>query len=95
MCHDSNARTSRSPDQVREFSLGRIDIVNLDETSIGRFVWEPGWRWSEVVAPIVQTVSCQNRHVGYVISGISHVVMDDGTELDIVSGRCLRDPVRP
>src|SRR5207344_1916581 len=49
-------------------------------------------RWSEVVAPIVQTASCQNRHVGYVISGHLHVVMDDGTELDVVAGDAYEIP---
>jgi class 3 adenylate cyclase len=81
-----------SPDQVRTFPLGRIDIVNLDETTIGRFIWEPGWRWSKDVAPTVHTESCQNRHVGYVISGQLHVVMDDGTELDIVEGDAFEIP---
>jgi class 3 adenylate cyclase len=81
-----------SPDQVRTYSLGRIDVVNLDETTIGRFIWEPGWRWSKDVAPIVHTRSCQNRHVGYVISGQLHVVMDDGTELDIVSDDAFEIP---
>jgi class 3 adenylate cyclase len=81
-----------SPDEVRNFTLGRIDIVNLDETSIGRFIWEPGWRWSKDVAPVVHTPSCQNRHVGYVISGHLHVVMDEGTELDIVAGDAFEIP---
>ena len=81
-----------TPDQVRNFTLGRIDIVNLDETTIGRFVWEPGWRWSKDVAPVVRTPSCQNRHVGYVIAGHLHVVMDDGTELDIVASDAYEIP---
>jgi class 3 adenylate cyclase len=81
-----------SPDQVRTFSLGRIDVVNLDETAIGRFVWEPGWRWSQVVAPVVHTPSCENRHVGYVISGHLHVLMDDGTEMDVVAGDAYEIP---
>ena len=81
-----------SPDEVRSFALGRIDIVNLDETTIGRFIWEPGWRWSKDVAPIVHTRSCQNRHVGYVISGHLHVVMDDGTELDVVADDAFEIP---
>jgi class 3 adenylate cyclase len=81
-----------SPDQVRTFPRGRIDIVNLDETTIGRFVWEPGWRWSTDVAPTVHTQSCQNRHVGYAISGQLHVVMEDGTELDIVEGDAFEIP---
>jgi class 3 adenylate cyclase len=81
-----------TPDQVRTFERGRVDVVNLDETSIGRFMWEPGWRWSKDLAPIVQTPSCQNRHVGYVISGHLHVVMDDGIELDIVGGDAYEIP---
>ena len=81
-----------TPDQVRTFARGRIDIVNLDETSIGRFVWEPGWRWSKDVGPIVGTHSCQNRHVGYVISGHLHVVMEDGTELEILAGDAFEIP---
>ena len=80
------------PDQVRKFSMGHVDIVNLDETSVGRFMWDPGWRWSEVVKPVVDTPSCVNRHLGYAIAGHLHVQMDDGTELDIVARRCLRDP---
>jgi class 3 adenylate cyclase len=68
---------------VREFSLGRLDVINLDETAIGRFVCESGWRWSKDVRPIVGGQACQNRHVGYVITGRLHVVMDDGTELEI------------
>lgn len=80
------------PDQVRSFSLGHIDVVNLDETTVGRYVWEPGWRWSTDVAPVVQTASCQNRHVGYVETGHLHVVMDDGTEMDVVAGDAYEIP---
>ena len=52
----------------------------------------PGWRWSEVVKPVVDTPSCVNRHLGYVIAGHLHVLMDDGTELDIVAGDAYEIP---
>ena len=81
-----------TPDQVRKFTLGRVDIVNLDETSVGRFIWEPGWRWSEVVKPVVDTPFCVNRHLGYAIGGHLHVLMEDGTELDIVAGDAYEIP---
>ena len=45
-----------TPDVVREFPHGRLDIVNLDETTIGRIIGKPGWRWSSDVAPIVRTM---------------------------------------
>jgi len=81
-----------TPDQVRTFPRGHIDVIRLDEIAIGRFMLEPGWRWSQDVAPVVRTRSCQLRHVGYVISGSLRVTMDDGTELVIERGDCYEIP---
>jgi class 3 adenylate cyclase len=81
-----------TPDQVRRFEHGRLELVELDETTVGRFVNQPGWRWSTDVQPIVGTRSCQNRHVGYVVSGSLHVIMDDGTELTITKGDAYEIP---
>ncbi len=81
-----------APDLVRTFPFGHVDVVNLDETSVARFTWEPGWRWSKDVAPVVKTASCQNRHVGYVISGVLHVQMDEGTELETRAGDAFEIP---
>ena len=79
-------------DEVRTYERGRVEIVLLDEISIGRFKLQPGWRWSEDLAPIVHTRSCQNRHVGYAISGSLQVTMDDGTELVIRAGDAYEIP---
>ncbi|MFL5652292.1 MAG: adenylate/guanylate cyclase domain-containing protein [Chloroflexota bacterium] len=81
-----------SPDHVRPFRSGHVDVVNLDETAVARFTWEPGWRWSTDVKPVVKTASCENRHVGYVTSGALHVQMDDGTELEIHQGDAYEIP---
>jgi class 3 adenylate cyclase len=81
-----------TPDQVRQFPTGRCDIVTLDEMSIGRFVFQPGWRWSKDVAPIAGTSSCQFRHLGYTISGSLEVHMEDGTTLVIGPGEAYEIP---
>ena len=81
-----------APDIVRTFPFGHVDVVNLDETSIARFTWEPGWRWSKDVKPVVRTTTCQNRHVGYVLAGALHVQMDDGTEIEIRQGDVYEIP---
>ncbi len=80
------------PDQVRSFPHGRIEVIDLDETSLGRFHMEPGWRWSTDVGPSAGPTSCQLRHVGYVISGRLHVTMADGTELEIGPGDAYEIP---
>lgn len=81
-----------TPDQVRTFATGRMDVVTLDEVAIGHFLFQPGWRWSKDVAPISGTRSCQHRHLGYTISGSLGVRMDDGTELVIGPGDAYEIP---
>lgn len=81
-----------TPDQVRTFPTGHFDVVTLDEVAIGHFLFQPGWRWSKDVAPIVGTRSCQHRHLGYCIAGTIDVRMDDGTELRIGPGDAYEIP---
>ena len=71
-------RSFRNPQEVRRFPNGRIETVTHHETTIGRFVLEPGWRWSRDVGPIAGTQSCQMHHQGVVLSGRLHVETDDG-----------------
>jgi class 3 adenylate cyclase len=80
------------PDEVREFPNGKVNVVQLGEQAFARFVFEPGWRWSQDVAPITGTASCQHRHLGYTISGSLHVRMDDGLELTIGPGDAYEIP---
>jgi hypothetical protein len=72
---------------VRRFDKGRMDVVRLGGTTVGRGVFEPGFRWSECIKPIVGTESCQLRHVGFVLAGSMKVVMDDGEEIVIEQGQ--------
>ena len=44
-------RSFDKPDHVRDLGAGRMVVIDLDETSIGRMKFEPGWRWSQDVAP--------------------------------------------
>jgi class 3 adenylate cyclase len=81
-----------NPDQRRSFPHGKIDVVQIGDVAVGRYLFEPGWRWSKDVAPIVGTRSCQHRHLGYTMSGCLHVVMDDGTELVIRPGEAYEIP---
>ena len=80
------AKNFDSPDETRTFKRRRMDLVTMGGTTIGWGVFEPGWRWSESVKPIVGTDTCQVAHTGYVISGHMHVVMDDGNEGDAGPG---------
>ena len=81
-----------SSDDVRLFGRGRFVVVNLDETAVGRFTFQPGWRWSVDVGPKMGTPSCQLRHVGAAVTGVLHVVTEDGSETDISGGDAYEIP---
>jgi quercetin dioxygenase-like cupin family protein len=87
-------KTLDTPDEVRPFAeeKGAAHIVNLGPGPVGRGVYEPGWRWSEHVKPIANTDSCQTSHLGYVLSGRMHIVMDDGVEGECGPGDAVHIP---
>jgi class 3 adenylate cyclase/quercetin dioxygenase-like cupin family protein len=80
------------PDEVRRVEKARIELVELGELAVGRAVFEPGWRWSEHVKPIVGTESCQVHHIGYVVSGHLRIEMTDGASLEVVGGDAFEIP---
>jgi hypothetical protein len=75
-----------TPDEVRTFPRGRLELVQIGGAMIGRAVFEPGWRWATSVQPIAGTKSCEAPHFQYHVSGVLKVVMDDGTELECRPG---------
>jgi len=80
------AKSFSVPDEVRKFDKGKLELVNIGGATIGRAVFEPGWRWSTSVKPIVNTKSCEAPHFQYHVSGTIKVLMDDGTEKEFKAG---------
>jgi hypothetical protein len=79
-------RSFDAPDETRAPDKTRMEVVELGGVKAARLSFEPGWRWSECVKPVAGTDSCQQRHVGTVVSGRLGIRHDDGTELEIGSG---------
>jgi hypothetical protein len=70
----------KKPDEVREFPKGRLELIKIGGATVGRAVFEPGWKWSTSVQPLVNTKSCEAPHFQYHVSGVLRILMDDGTE---------------
>jgi len=82
----------RSPNEVRTFEKGKLELLNIGDGVVGRLTVEPGWRWSEHVKPIAGTEWCEAPHFQYHVSGRMHVAMSDGTEFDALPGMVTRLP---
>jgi hypothetical protein len=74
------------PDEVRTSEKGIMELVTLADITIGRATLQPGWKWSTSVKPLFDHDSCQASHLQYHVSGRLHVVMEDGSEEEFVSG---------
>ena len=80
------AKNLDSPDDKRSFEHGELRMVQVGGTTIGQAVFNPGWRWSTDVKPLVGTQSCEVAHTAYIISGRLRARMDDGTEAELAAG---------
>ena len=74
------------PDEVRTFPKGKVELIKIGGAVIGRATFEPGWKWSTSVQPLVKTKSCEAPHFQYHVSGTIKVVMDDGTQFECKAG---------
>jgi class 3 adenylate cyclase len=87
-------RSFDDPDETRTVPRADLRLVNLDEVAVGLAVWQPGWRWSTDLRPIVGTDWCENHHLGYAISGTLAVVTEDGERIDVHGGSVYEIPPR-
>ena len=86
------AKSFDDADEVRNLPRAHARVVNLDESTVGLAVWQPGWHWKEDLATLAGTTSCQFLHLGYALSGRLEVVTDDGQRLEIGGGSVFEIP---
>jgi len=82
----SEAKSFNKPDEVREFPLGRLEIITIGGVTVGRATFQPGWRWSKSLQPIAKTNSCEAPHFQYHVAGVMKFKMDDGMEYECQPG---------
>ena len=74
------------PDEIREFEKGRFELVHLGGMTIGRAIYQPGWKWSQHVGSALGQASCKVEHVGMVVSGCATAAMDSGEVIEMRAG---------
>jgi hypothetical protein len=75
-----------TPDDVREFPLGRFELVRVAGVTVGRATYQPGWKWSEHVGAPLGLARCTVEHVGVVLQGIATVAFEDGRVIELRPG---------
>ena len=85
-------KSFKTPDEVRTFEKGKVELLNIGGGVVGRLTLEPGWRWSKHVKQIAGTDLCEAPHFQYHVSGKIHIKTSDGKEFDAVPGEVTALP---
>lgn len=88
-------RRFEHPDETRELTRGRFELVHLGGMSIGRATYQPGWKWSLHVGPALGLTRCTVEHVGLVLSGTATAAFDDGSIVELTAGELFYIPPVP
>jgi uncharacterized cupin superfamily protein len=83
---ETRKKNFNSPEETRDVDKGKVEVLNVGGAQVMRATFQPGWKWSECVKPIVGTDSCEVSHLVYTISGRMAIRMDDGKEIEIGPG---------
>jgi hypothetical protein len=83
------------PDEVRHFEKGKFELVRIGGMTIGRATYQPGWKWSQHVGPMLGAPRCNVEHVGMVVSGCATAAMEDGTVHKLTPGTLFHIPPGP
>jgi len=76
-----------SPDEVRKPDpTATVEVVKIAGGEIGRYTFQPGWRWSQHIKPVVGGDACQTEHLGYLVSGTMGISTADGTTGEVHAG---------
>jgi quercetin dioxygenase-like cupin family protein len=94
---DVNAIIKRfdSPDEVRDMTLGRFEVIHLGGLTVGRATYQPGWKWSVHVGPAVGATRCTVEHIGLVLSGVATAAFANGRVTELRPGDLFYIPPEP
>jgi mannose-6-phosphate isomerase-like protein (cupin superfamily) len=81
-----------NPDETQNIPNLKVHTIKMSDQKIIKQVYEPGWKWSKDVKPLVKTESCQMHHVGIFVSGKMRVRLNDGTETEFRAGDVANIP---
>jgi mannose-6-phosphate isomerase-like protein (cupin superfamily) len=86
------ARSFTEPEEANRFPNGQEAVISVAGHPVGLATFEPGWRWSNDIRPLVGTDSCQVHHKAYIVSGHLHAEMTDGSSIDAGPGDVFEIP---
>ena len=81
-------------DETKSNPYFKVETIKLGDTTFTKQTLQPGWKWSKDIKPSSKADLCPLRHKGVLLSGKLHIAVENGDELDVMSGDAVVIPPR-
>ena len=85
MADSDSLRTPVKGAERRDVAGVVMDIARVGSGRVKRVVYQPGFRWSRDMKPIVGTDLCMHAHVGFLVRGHIEIRYADGCTVEFVA----------
>ena len=75
-----------NPETIRIFEKRNFELVNLPKMTIGKAIYELGWKVPQDVSPMSGIEFCEVEHLGIVLSGSTTVDFKNGKVHTVIKG---------
>ena len=73
----------KNPDQIMTPPNTKVEIIKLGDYTFTKYTFQPGWRWSKDIKPIMKTDFDPVPHIAYVVSGRLCIKLANGNEVEM------------
>ena len=73
----------KNPDQIMTPPNTKVEIIKLGDYTFTKYTFQPGWRWSKDIKPIMKTDFDPVPHVAYMVSGRLIIKLANGNEVEM------------
>jgi mannose-6-phosphate isomerase-like protein (cupin superfamily) len=75
-----------NPDQTMNLPNTKVEIIKLGDYTFTKYTFQPGWRWTKDIKPVMKADFDPVPHVAYVLSGRLIIKLADGKEVEMGPG---------
>jgi hypothetical protein len=76
----------KNPDQVMTPPNTKVEIIKLGDYTFTKYTFQPGWRWTKDIKPLMKVDYDPVPHVAYLLAGRLIIKLAEGNEVEMVAG---------
>jgi hypothetical protein len=73
----------KNPDNTMMLPNTKVETIKLGDYTFNKFTFQPGWKWTKDIKPVMKVDFDPAPHVAYVVSGRLVIRLANGNEVEM------------